>query len=802
MINNIETTNEVQGGENNADIKKIIQLIFRQWYWFAFFGILGLGVAFMYNKLTKTKYFVDTTILIPENSKGIDFKSMFDGSFGKPKDNIYNQIEIVKSYKNISQTLLNLNWRTSWYKKDLFIWRGIYKQEPFDIQEAKNFVNPSGIEIYITPVSNDAYTIEVNGEVWGNSDVPEKVKFEDKAYFEKPFIHGPFDFTLKRKSDDPEINGQRYCFLFNNLNNSTMSYQAQLNANLMDKNSDIIQCSLQGEQPEKEAEFLNELIKVYIQNKMSNQNEAQKRSLEFINSQLSGISDSLNLASNKFTEFKSKNSIVDLSAEGTMVMNNQKEIESERAQSQIQLDYFNNLLKYLNTNSDLKQLVAPSVVGIQDAALNSLVIKLTDLYNRRQIISFSAKENNPTLVMVDKEIDQIRNQLVENVKNLINNAQTSLDALKTRQAQINAQLNKLPQKEQQMVSIQRQFTLTNDLYNFLLQKRAETNITMASTLPDVDVIDIARPETAYEIGLSHKIILIMGFLLGAGLPLAYIMLVNYFDDRIRTQEDVEKFSALPVLGTIMHNPDKNDLTVFTDSKSNIAESFRALRTNLHFMLSTPNAKVISVHSPNPGEGKSFVSTNLAVILAMNNNKVLLVGADLRKPKLQKNFNQSNDHGLSTYLIGYDSFDQITFPTKVNNLFLVPSGPIPPNPSEILSSPEMEKLLEEAKRKFDFIVIDNAPIGLVTDGFIVSRLSDLNIFVLRYGFSHKHELEILNQYASKNLVNNIAIIVNDIKFKVLGYTYYRYYKYEDYRKTYYSAEENEGKNHRKKKLKAS
>jgi capsular exopolysaccharide synthesis family protein len=447
-------------------------------------------------------------------------------------------------------------------------------------------------------------------------------------------------------------------------------------------------------------------------------------------------------------------------------------------------------------------LVAPSVVGIQDASLNSLVLKLTDLYNRRQIISFSAKENNPTLVLVDKEIDQIRNQLAENVRNLIANATASIDALKERQAKISSQMNRLPQKEQQMVNIQRQFTLTNDLYNFLLQKRAETNIALASTLPDVQIIDVARPETAAEIGLSSRIILIIGFLLGAALPLAYIMLVNYFDDRIRTQEDVEKFSALPVLGTIMHNPDKEELTVYKNPKTTIAESFRALRTNLHFMLPGSGAKVISIHSPNPGEGKSFVTTNLACILAMNKNKVLLIGADLRKPKLQKHFNQSNEHGLSTYLIGYDSFDQVVFPTAIENLSLLPSGPIPPNPAEILSNPEMVKLLGEAKQKFDYIVIDNAPIGLVTDGIIVSQLSDLNIFVLRYGFSHKHELEMLNQYAIKKLISNLAIVVNDIKFKILGYTYYKYYRYEDYRKTYYSAEQDQTKNGRKKKLKAS
>lgn len=794
MINSTEDFNDIQQKEEEFDVKKIIYLFLRKWYWFAFFGSLGLIGAFGYNKVTIPQYEVYSTILIPESSKGSDMMSMFQGDFNLPKSIISDQIEILKSYYTVQQTLLNLNWRTSWYKKDLFVWKGIYKSEPFDVQETPNFINPKGIAIFITPTSNNTYSISVDGEIYIN-DSKTKVQFKTLGTFDQPFANKYFNFTLLRKINSDETPSEQYYFTFNGLNNSTLSYQSKIDAYLKEKDGSVILCSIQGEEPERESDFLNELIKVYTEGKMSFQNEAQRRSLDFINEQLVGISDSLNTAGTKFTEFRSRNNIINLGEEGNMVMNNLKTIETERAQSQMQLDYFENLLKYLNT-SDYKQIVSPSVVGIQDASLNALVLKLGDLYNRRQILSFTAKENNPTLIMIDQTLNQTRNQLNENLRNLIDNATRNINSLKDRQSNISVQLNKLPQKEQQMVNIQRQFNLTNEIYTFLLQKRAETNIALASSMPDVQVIDVARPETADIVGISPLKMLMMGLISGLMLPMAFMLILNFFDNRIRTQEDVENHTNLPILGNIMHDDGKTDLSVAENPKSIIAESFRTLRTNLNFMLRESGGKVLSVHSANPGEGKSYIAVNLATILAMNNNKVLIVGADLRKPKLHKIFKLENDLGLSTFLIGYNTIDQIIFPTTINNLSMIPSGPIPPNPAEILGGPEMLKLVNQLRNRYDFIIFDNAPLALVTDGFIVSNLSDLNIMILRYGRSHKHQVEMFNQYAAKKIVNNPAILVNDIKFNEFGSTYYRHYQYEAYQNTYYADEELKGKRKKK------
>lgn len=800
-MNNTDRDIEFRELDESPDIKKIIYLLLRQWHWFLLFGALGLGAAYTYTRMTKSIYSVIGSILIPEKSNEMDLKNLFSDALqdGQDKTKINNQIEILKSSFTINHTLLNLNWRMSWYKKDLFIWQGIYKQEPFDVQETSSFINPVGIKIYISPTGKNSYLISCKGEINVQGKIT-SVNFDGKGEFGHPFQNEYFNFTILKKTNNTDIAEGEYYFVFNDRREMTLAYQKRLDATLKDDKSDIVLCTIKGEEPEKESDFLNELIKVYIGQKMEVQNEAYRRSLDFINTQLAGISDSLDRAGTKSTEFRSRNDIIDLGAEGTMVMNTLKEVESEKAQSQMQLDYFRNVLSYLEENGDLTKLVSPSVVGIEDASLNALVVKLGELFSRRQVLAFTAKANNPTLILLDKELAQARTQLNENLRNLIDNANRSINSLKDRQDKISLQLNKLPQKEQQMINIQRQFNLTNEIYTFLLQKRAETNIALASSISDVQIIESASPDTAVSVGLTGKMILPIGFILGLCLPAGFILLVNFFDTRIRTQEDIENNTQLPIVGNIMHSPDAKELIVFENPKSNIAESFRDLRTNLEFMLSGSQSKVISIHSTNPGEGKTFNSINLATILAMNDNKVLIIGADMRKPKLHKIFKVNNEHGLSTCLIGVDSFERVIFPTQVENLFLLPSGPIPPNPAEILSKPAMKNLIEMARNQFDYILIDNAPVALVTDGIIASRLSDLNIFILRYGVSHKHQLEMINQYAETKKVTDIGIVVNDIKVNSFGYTYYKYYQYEAYKNDYYAYGEDGEKKRRKKKVK--
>ncbi|MDO8928680.1 MAG: polysaccharide biosynthesis tyrosine autokinase, partial [Bacteroidota bacterium] len=485
-------------------------------------------------------------------------------------------------------------------------------------------------------------------------------------------------------------------------------------------------------------------------------------------------------------QFRSDNQIINIGEQGTQVMSTLRDIESEKNKNQMQLDYFRNLLEYLGKSDDIKQLIAPSVVGIQDASLNTMVVSLSELYSRRQILSFSAKENNPTLLMIDKEIAQTNARLKENLRNLIKNAEVINKSLTDQKTKIAAQLDRLPKKEQDLINFQRRYELTNEIYTFLLQKRAEIDIALAGTTPEVQIIDAARLETIQLIGLSSMSKIMIGLLIGLALPGIFLTILNFFSNTIESQEDIEQSTQLPILGNVIHSRTKSDTPVNDNPRSGIAESYRSIRTNLQFVLTGNNKKIVAIHSTNPGEGKSFTSVNLATILAMNDKKVVLIGADMRKARLHKIFNLPNEHGLSTYLSKQDKIEEVIFETIIDNLIVLPAGPVPPNPSELIDKPEMQTLLKELSARFDYVILDNAPVSLVTDGLLAGRHADLNIFILRYAVSKRDQIKYINQIAENKILNNIILVINDIQGSGFGYgkNYYYNYKYSEHGNGYY------------------
>jgi capsular exopolysaccharide synthesis family protein len=380
------------------------------------------------------------------------------------------------------------------------------------------------------------------------------------------------------------------------------------------------------------------------------------------------------------------------------------------------------------------------------------------------------KDKNPSLQILESEIIHTRNSLEENLNNLLGNAEIEVRSLNERIKRINRQLAAVPRTEQKLTSIKRSFDLNNELYTFLLKKRAEAAIVTASNVPDIKVLDPAHAETAIKIAPKKMINYVVGLILGLTLPLFFILITDYFSSAIWNKEEVEKETNLPILGTIAHRTKKNELVVVDYPRSGIAESFRAIRTNLKFMLINDSQKVIAIHSIIPNEGKSVTSTNLAAIMAVNNKKVLLVGADLRRPRLHKIFDIKNDKGLSSYLIGKYSFNEIVVKSEVKGLSITSSGPLPPNPAELLENGNFERFMKEARENFDYIILDNPPVSFVTDGILIGRHADVNLFLLREGYSHREQIKFINNLVEKKTINKIALVLNDVKVSGLGYRY--------------------------------
>lgn len=770
-----------QDDELPSSTKEYLYRFLNLWYWFVLSLILGFGGGYLYFLYQQPVYQVGTTILVKQDSQSNSIIGFFEENWGT-YSLIDNQIGIIKSYTLSRQTMEALKWRVSWYKMGLFTEEGLYKSEPFDVVETPDKPNLEGVALKIKVVSPTSYMVSFEPQTKfyrknQYSAFSKECRFG--VLFESPLFH--FILNLKEGAPFPEP-GSEFILYFNNINSLVGNFLGKLNVGKLSENSEILSLTVKGNEPKRDLDYLNQLTKTYIQYGLNEKNKTSENAIRFIDLQLSSVGDSLHNAAQKFSNFRSSNKIVDLTQEGTMVVNKISDLQKEKALSDMRMKYFRNLKSYLGSAEQMKQVVAPSIIGITDPLFNNLVMKLIELYSKREVLSYSAKENAPNFEILDKEIRITRKNLDENLGNIMINAQSEADQIDEQIRKSSIEMAHLPAIEQQMIGIKGRFEMNKEMSDFLQKKRAEAAISLASNAPDAFILDAAYPETTTSLGPQKSKFIMFGVLIGLLVPMLIIFIYDYLNDKVRSMEQLERKTKLTIVGSIAHNNYETDFPVVEHPKAAISESFRGLRTNLKFMLPGTAKKIIAVHSTIPGEGKTFVSVNLASIIAMNNLNVLLVGCDMRKPSLQKLFDQKDSIGLSNYLIGQVTLDQIIQPTKVKGLSFVPSGQIPPNPAELLENPLFDKFLDDVRARFDIVVMDNAPISIITDSVIVGRKADANLFILRQEYSHRDQIKFVNELAKQEKLHNIALALNDVQVKSYGYGsrryggYYNNYKY--------------------------
>ena len=759
------------------DIKQLGSKLLRNWYWFVLLGFIGLAAGIIISKYSKQKYKVSSTILIKTDGTENTLSALFEdmGLKGK-KTNVLNQVGVLKSYSLHLNALENLDWDQTWYATSLFGDVDLYQKEPFSVKVAAGNVQLKGIPIKITPISETDFTIKVDEEIEQNG-YKKVIEFEAVGKFDVPFKNEHFSFSINKVKEYPFIVGNEYILIFNDLSQIALNYQEMMEVKVADEESDIIYVSIESKQPARAANYLNELGKVYIAFGLSGKNRVANNTVNFIENQIAGVTESLHSAGEDFTDFRSQNRIVDLGQEGGIVIKKLEEIEQEEALSKMKIDYYKNLKQYLNDAGQMEDLIAPSVVGVTDPALNSLVLNLSDLYSQREVLSYTVQEKNPNLIALDKEIDYTKKVLEENISNLLNNSQIELSNLQQQKRRANTQLARLPKTEQNLIAMKRSFDLKNDLYTFLLQKRAEAGIAKAANDPDAQILDPARIDTALEIGPKKSQITVLGLFIGLILPLIFFTFYSYFDNRLNSIKDIENQSDLSVVGMIQYNKFKSELPAIEFPHSAISESFRGLKLNLQYLLKDKSSKVIAVHSSIAGEGKSFVTLNLAASIAVN-KKVLLIEADMRKPRLFEVLGHVNDKGLSNYLNGKYGFEEVVKATKIKGLNFVAAGPVPFYPSELLNNGLLEKFIEEAKKSYDYIIFDNAPASIVNDAMMIAPFADANLFVLKLKSSTKNQLEYVNRVANEGIIKNMVITLNNVTSESNGFNNKSYGYYNE------------------------
>ena len=745
----------------------------KKWPWFLLFCIIGLISGYLFTKNSPELFLVKSRILIINEDNSINNFLPFENSIiNMPNSNIENQIGILRSFTLYRKALDNLDWDYSWYKKQKLYNSDLYNNQPFILSQPPNAINTQDVPIEIEILSDLKYKITIKGETDLNNYV-EKIDISQEVNFNEPFTNKFFNFSLTQRNAKPN---QTYILVFNNLNNLTNKYLTNTRINVEEENSDIISVSLEGEVKQKDADFINELNNVFIQFGMQNKYNSSEKSIEFIDSQLLRIKKSLDTAEETFSTYRRNNQVMNLGQEAQIVYSRLEEIEQEQYLTELQIDYYKDLLQYIDDSKKMSEMLNPSIIGITDPSLNSLLTRLTELYSRREVLSYSVEEKNPTYIVLQKEIKIARDGLEETIKNQLKTTQSRKESLEDRFNTIQGRLRSLPETERNLIGIQREFDLNNDLYNYMLERKAEASITKASIAPQVQIIDAALTESAVRVGPNLVTNLVVGLASGAFIPFLFITLLGFFNNKIETREEVESGTNIPVLEGIIKHRYKTNLPVIQHPRSGIAESFRGLKTNLNTILEMPGAKVISINSLIPGEGKSFISSNLSAVLAKNKQKVLLIGADLHRPTLQQFFKQKEKAGLSSYLREDKSINEIISPTDIPNLMFIQAGEATDNPSDLFDINKFELLIRTTREKYDYIIIDNAPLLLIPDAISTSHFSDISLFVLRINYSHKKQIKQIAKIVQFNKIKRSSIVLNDTINRSYEYGYgHKYWK---------------------------
>ena len=549
------------------------------------------------------------------------------------------------------------------------------------------------------------------------------------------------------------------------------------------KTTSVAVISLKNSSLQRGQDFINQLLEMYNRNTNNDKNEIAQKTAEFIDERIGIISKELGSTEANLESFKRDAGITDLTSEAQIALAGNAEYEKKSVENRTQISLVNDLRKYLRGN---EYEVLPSNVGLQDAALIGAIERYNEMLVERKRLLRTSTENNPTIVNLDTSIRAMKANVQATLEGTLQGLMITKESLDREASRYSRRISNAPGQERAYVSIARQQEIKAGLYLMLLQKREENAIALAATANNAKIIDEA---IADDIPVSPKrsMIYLIALVLGIGIPVGIIYLIELTKFKIEGRADVEKLTSVPVVGDIPLTDEKNDkngsIAVFENKNNLMSETFRNIRTNLQFMLDN-DQKVILVTSTVSGEGKSFVSSNLAISLSLLGKKVVIVGLDIRKPGLNKVFQLSNkERGITQYLSNpeTDLMELVQLSDVNKNLFILPGGTVPPNPTELLARNGLDRAIETLKKHFDYIILDTAPIGMVTDTLLIGRVADLSVYVCRADYTHKAEYTLINELSFEKKLPNLCTVINGVDLKKRKYGYY--YGYGKYGKHY-------------------
>lgn len=777
-------TNELD--EEKVDYQELLFKYIIHWPWFVASILACLVGAWVYLHFQTPVYRVSASIMIKDDKKGgnagaADLENLGLGGVITSAQSIDNEIEVLRSKTILKEVVNNLELYITYYDEDEFPKKELYRTSPVIVnlttQEADKLPEAALIDMKLAPEGG----LEVNLRIGLN----EYNKHFNKLPAVLPTDAGTFGFTLKDSLSNGKIEGQdavrNISAVVSRPFGVAKGYQWALNIEPTSKTTSVAVISLMNTNIQRGQDFINKLMEMYNRNTNNDKNEVAQKTREFINERIQIINEELGNTEDRLESFKRNAGLTDIGSDAQLAVEGNAEYERKRVENGTQINLVRDLSKYINNPSNEYE-VLPANIGLSDNGLTTQIDRYNELIFERKRLLRTSTESNPMVVNLDTSIRAMKANVQAAIDGTLKGLLIVKADLDREAGRFSRRISDAPGQERQYVSIARQQEIKAGLYLMLLQKREENAITLAATANNAKIIDEPAAEGG-PVSPKPNMIYMIALVAGIGLPVGIIFLIGLTKFKIEGRGDVEKLTSLPIVGDVPLTGDKTgSIAVFENQNTLMSETFRNVRTNLQFMLSH-GQKVILVTSTVSGEGKSFVSSNLAISLSLLGKKVVIVGLDIRKPGLNKVFNLSRkEQGITQYLASPEKnlFDFVQVSDVSKTLYILPGGTIPPNPTELLARDSLDKAIEILKKNFDYVILDTAPVGMVTDTLLIGRVADLSLYVCRADYTRKAEFTLINELAENDKLPSLCIVINglDLQKKKYGY-YYGYGKYGKY-----------------------
>jgi tyrosine-protein kinase Etk/Wzc len=721
---------------------------------------IGLFGAYAYLRYATNIYRTGATLVIKSDQKG-GSGDKFDELFGGGKSsNIQSEIEILRSKDLMVRVVKKKNLQFNYYAKGKFKTINIYKFGPFEIDAVQITDSLRPFALKLKFLNNNEFKVNED-----NTVIP----------FGKYFKNAFGTFRLLRKAGGV---GKEYRIEYLPVESAAGAYASAIEVSPKSPGSGILNIGMENTNPNLGADIVNQLMDEYGDYTKELKNRTSDQMIAFIENRLGVIKGELDSVQNKLLNYSQENNIIDIQVQSGSYFGNIGEADKAINQQHMQLDMLELIDGYLKDGKNkYGQLVVPSSLGLDDGTLNSLVGGYNQLQlNRQQLLDGNVPEGHPVVKENKEQIEKVRQSIIENLSNIKKSYNKAINTYERNSNQAESQLKILPYKEKGYLELKRQVDYKQVIYNLLQEKKEQTAISRASTIANTQIIARAYPSGA-PVKPNRRSIQIMAILLGIAIPALFVFGSEVLNDKVSTRFDIEKITTAPILGEIGHSYADKVLIVNNTTRSMVAEQFRIVRSNLQYIVGKAEKFTLLVTSSFSGEGKSFLSTNVGAVLALAGKKTVILEFDIRKPKVLSGLNMPKGPGITNYLVGKSENlkELIRQVPDQDNLFVLGCGPIPPNPSELLLSTRVDDMFAWLRGNFDVIIIDSAPVGMVSDAQTLSKFADSTLYLVRQGHTFKKQVVLIDEFYRENKLPKVAIIINDVKMKA-GYGYYGYGRY--------------------------